>query len=370
MSVLNLINKKELLYQEMLDELKVSNLENIFYGTSDAAKKFYDKFKNSKINIDKVIVSPSYYKENTYFFELKVLNSDIFLNEIRNNTDVKKKNVIVFFGIDDNLLKKLHDSPKINKIFLVDGGVCFLSNFQYEYIEKRDKEYTKTFNLLEDELSKNIMIGFINARISGYSDDIRKYTIDESYFPKDVIKLENDEIFLDCGAFDGDTIEIFKKYMRLSNKTYLKIYGFEPDKENFKKLKMNNIDDEKVVPLNIGVFNKKDILSFCSEATGGSNISKNGTTMIEVDKIDNLITKDNNVTFIKMDLEGAEKKALEGARDTILKYKPKLAIAVYHKIEDLIEIPEYIKSLVPEYKFYLRAQCYDTVDVTLFAVIE
>ncbi len=368
MSILNKINRKELLYQAMLEELKKSNLENIFYGTSDAAKEFYEKFNNVNISINTVIVSPAYFQEEKYFFEYKISNAETVLKEIINNKKDKKKNIIVFFGIDNDLLKQLQDIKKINKIFLVDGGVCFLTNFKYEYIEKNELEYTKTFDLLEDKLSKDIMIGFINSRISGYADDIRKYTIDESYFPKGVISLENNEVFLDCGAFDGDTIEIFKKQMHLSNKTYDKIYGFEPDKNNFQKLKYNNANNNKVIALNIGVFDKKDTLSFCSEATGGSCISENGTTSIEVDKIDNLIPSGIKVTMIKMDLEGAELEALSGAKDIILKYKPKLAIAVYHKIDDLIKIPKYIKSLVPNYKFYLRAQCYDSVDVTLFAV--
>lgn len=364
MSILKLITKKELLYNEMLDELQKSSLPTIFYGTSDAAKKFYTIFKDSKLNIDSVMVSPSFYDENSYFFEHKIANSKKILAE---SVD-EKRNVIVFFGIDDELLKQLQDSKTINKIFLVDGGVCFLTNFSYEYIEKRDEEYTKIFNLLEDDLSKDVMVGFINTRISGYADSIRKYSIPDSYFPRDVIFLENDEVFLDCGAFDGDTIEIFKQQMKLANKTYHKIYGFEPDKENFKKLQMNCADDARIIPLNMGVFDTRDTLSFSSDKGGGSRVNETGNTSIEVDKIDNLIPKDIKVSFIKMDLEGVEMQALIGAKDIITKYKPKLAIAVYHKIDDLIEIPKYIKSLVPEYKFYLRAQCYDSVDMTLFAV--
>ncbi len=366
MSIINKINKRELQYQGMLEELQKSDLENIFYGTSAAAKKFYEEFKKYNISIDNVMVSPTYYNEDLYFFEYKVSNVNTILEKIEN--DSTQKNVIVFFGIDDNLLEQLKNSKKINKIFLVDGGVCFLTNFKYGHIKLHNDEFTRTFDLLEDELSKNIMVGFINSRISGYSCDIRQYTIDESYFPKGVVSLENNEVFLDCGAFDGDTIEIFKEQMKLANKTYNKIYGFEPDKENFKKLKENNINDKKVLPLNVGVFDKEDILSFCSEATGGSCVSENGTTTIEVNKIDNLIPNDTKVTMIKMDLEGVELEALAGAKDVILKDKPKLAIAVYHNVDDLIEIPKYIQSLVPDYKFYLRAQCYDSVDVTLFAV--
>jgi hypothetical protein len=76
------------------------------------------------------------------------------------------------------------------------------------------------------------------------------------------------------------------------------------------------------------------------------------------------------VTFIKMDIEGSELNALKGAEQTIRKYKPKLAICVYHRAKDLITIPQYIKTLVPEYKLYFRAHKYGTYDFVLYAVCD
>ena len=78
----------------------------------------------------------------------------------------------------------------------------------------------------------------------------------------------------------------------------------------------------------------------------------NSSKMIRVDKIDNMIKE--SITFIKMDIEGVEYAALQGATNTINKYKPKLAICVYHKVEDMWAIPLYLKSLVPDYKFAIR----------------
>ena len=79
---------------------------------------------------------------------------------------------------------------------------------------------------------------------------------------------------------------------------------------------------------------------------------KDATAVLEVVALDDVI--DDSVTFIKMDIEGSELKALEGAKGLIKKYKPKLAISVYHKPEDIVELPLYIKTLIPEYKLYLR----------------
>ena len=83
-------------------------------------------------------------------------------------------------------------------------------------------------------------------------------------------------------------------------------------------------------------------------------VSQNGDIQIEVDTIDNILNG-QEATYIKMDVEGAELLSLMGAEETIRKYKPKLAICVYHRFDDLLTIPKYIKSLSSEYKFYLRA---------------
>ncbi len=82
-------------------------------------------------------------------------------------------------------------------------------------------------------------------------------------------------------------------------------------------------------------------------------MTETGNVYIAVDTIDNLV-EDENVNFIKMDIEGSELKALQGAAKTIKKNKPTLTICVYHKPEDLITIPQYIRSLNNSYKFYLR----------------
>lgn len=103
-----------------------------------------------------------------------------------------------------------------------------------------------------------------------------------------------------------------------------------------------------------------------SAENGCGTICESAEEVIEVDTIDNIV--EEKVTFIKMDVEGAELEALQGASKTIIKNKPTLAICVYHKREDLITIPQYIKELVPEYKLYLRGHFIYASELVLYAV--
>lgn len=97
-------------------------------------------------------------------------------------------------------------------------------------------------------------------------------------------------------------------------------------------------------------------------------ISDEGEIIVETDTIDNVLAG-GKVTFIKMDIEGTELASLKGAAKTIRKYKPKLAICIYHKKEDLWEIQDYISRLVPEYKFYMRAYEDTATELVLYAIV-
>ena len=196
------------------------------------------------------------------------------------------------------------------------------------------------------------------------------YLCGNHYFPPEIVKLEHGEVLVDCGAYDGDTILEFIKHLdNLSIHEFDAIYALEPDLENFISLQKLSEKVENLHCLNVGAWNQQAILQFSTEGTMNSAISNIGDSFIEVDSIDNIL-QGKRTTIIKMDIEGAELSALKGAEQTILNHKPKLAISAYHKANDLITIPQYIKSLVPEYKLYFRVHKPGTVDSVLYAVCD
>ena len=187
------------------------------------------------------------------------------------------------------------------------------------------------------------------------------------YFPDDIIKPIDDEVFIDAGAYNGGTI---KDFLLFCNGKYKKIIAFEPDKSNYILCTnfINSSQLKRVDVINKGVWSSSEILRFSSSSDWGSHISKTGEIEINVVSIDSIID-DIPVTMIKMDVEGAELEALKGAKKAITKHKPRLAVCIYHKPSDIIDIPEYILNLNKEYKLFIRHHSTDvSAGTVLYAI--
>ncbi len=175
-------------------------------------------------------------------------------------------------------------------------------------------------------------------------------------------------IYIDGGVFDGKTI---LRYVEWTGGKYDKIYGFEPDPINYPKVEAcirdKNLKNTEV--FNKGLWNKRDRIAFETSGTAGSKICSKGEDSVQVEALDNILEAGEKVAFVKLDIEGAEMEALEGMKDMILRDKPMLAICVYHKAEDIIDIPAYISALVPEYKLYLRHHSQLEYETVLYAFL-
>jgi FkbM family methyltransferase len=166
----------------------------------------------------------------------------------------------------------------------------------------------------------------------------------------DLIKCDENEVFVDCGAFDGDSILMFIKQY---GGKYKSIYGYELTPATYKEALENTMGHERIYLRNAGISDKNGTMSFYDiSIPAGNRLSEGGNAIGNIVKMDDDIHED--ITFIKMDIEGAEVAAILGAAEHIKRSKPKLAISLYHKLSDLIIIPKLIHQLVPEYKFYFQ----------------
>jgi len=240
-----------------------------------------------------------------------------------------------------------------------------------------------------DEESKNTYLQSVIHRQTSNPSDLPGYD-ENGYFRHSFFTYGNNEVLIDCGAYTGDTIQEFLSM----NIPYEKIVAFEPDSKNFGALKsVAKNEGSKIMLINAGVHNKDSIIYLLGRSvsetpkgvTGEDHIEYynlnltqgvsetpkgvTGEVCVQVCSIDTLHLEEK-ITFIKMDIEGAEMKALIGAKETILRDKPKLAICLYHSNEDMIAIAEYIHELVPEYKLYVRRnEIQPFSHVVLFATV-
>jgi len=186
----------------------------------------------------------------------------------------------------------------------------------------------------------------------------------DTYFDVDEMHYTQDEVFVDCGAYTGDSIESYQTHVG----QYRKIYALEPDVENCKKIQ-EYIEKQKlknIQLINAAVGKENRTVSFDQQGTAGSSVKGEGNNSVQLVCLDDVIAEP--VTFVKMDVEGFELDALMGAKGLIETYKPKLAICVYHKCEDPVSIVEYLTQLVPEYRFYMRHYTYSQHETVLYAV--
>ena len=238
-----------------------------------------------------------------------------------------------------------------------------------EFIENKintnyKEQIVKVADTLSDEISRRVFQCFINA-VMHANCDLFAEPVDNQYFINDVSFAKGYSHFVDCGAFNGDTAVALKKNKGLVQKLAL----FEPDNANFKalcdNLRINRVAAEAIL-FPCGVWSQTKMLSFKSGNQDTSGISEDGDIFVQCVAMDDVI-RDFQPTFIKMDIEGAEYEALLGAEEVIKQYKPDLAISVYHRIQDMWEIPLLIKKFNPDYRLYLRCHGVHGVETILYA---
>jgi FkbM family methyltransferase len=220
-----------------------------------------------------------------------------------------------------------------------------------------------------DDFSRREYLAQLRWRLLADFDQLADPDPRGTYFPEKLIALRHHEVFVDCGAYDGDTIE---KFLQLTSGNFERIVAFEPDPANLSKLRDSvgrlGADIQGRIEWHQKAVGASDCrVRFAALGTDGSAISEEGLDM-ECIALDTVFQGRPGPSFVKMDIEGAELDALAGARRTIERYAPVLAICSYHKQADLWRIPQLIHSLNPDYQLFLRPHLADGWDLVCYAI--
>ena len=327
------------------DTLKDSDKPLVLYGMGLGAEKIMSELEQRGMKADDIFASDEFVRGHS-FKGYKVLKYSEVCEKY------KDFNVVLCFAsrIDD-VIDRIAEIDGEHTVFAPDVPVAGGGLFTREYIAENEEKFERAYSLLADEESKRVYKDILNFKVSGKIKYLLTSFCGKSKVYSDILNLNENEEIIDLGAYDGDTI---REFTAATGGKYKHITALEPDKKSYKKLLKNTDGMENISALNMGAWSKRDTLIFDAEAGRNSKLSAEGIS-VEVTDIDSLnITP----TFIKMDIEGSEMKALEGAEKTIKKYLPKLYVCAYHRNEDFFALPEKFLSLNPDYKIFLRHHPY------------
>jgi FkbM family methyltransferase len=226
-------------------------------------------------------------------------------------------------------------------------------------------------NLWSDEASRREYVAQVEFRLKMEFDVFSRQVEGTHYFPADLIWLRDDEVFVDCGAFDGDTI---RDFVEITGGKFNRLYAFEPDPMTYPRLRdrVSKFEPElreKVNTVQGACGRKPSTIEF--EATGTmTSTAGSGTTVVDVTDLDTAL-EGLNPTYIKFDVEGFEPHALMGASDVLARSRPILAISSYHQQDHLWKLPLLAASLTQAgYSFFLRPHGTESWDLVCYAIPE
>ena len=318
----------------------------VLYGMGDGADMIISILEEKGIAYSEIFASDEFVRGH-FFHGKKVLK----LSEV----EEKYSDFIILMTF------AVHDRPTLDKIKAMSEKYEFYSPcvsiigkeyFTEAFLLEHEEEFRKAYELLADEKSKETFLNVLRYKLSGKVKYLYECEYEKEKLYEDILHLNNDEVILDLGAYDGDTI---REFLGITKGEYKKIIAFEPDSKNFKKLtrKTENLTDIDLY--NLGAWDKEETLYFQKKAARGSRTEKDGIP-VEFRSVDGTVT--DKITFLKMDIEGAELKALCGAEKTIRENLPKLYVCAYHRDEDMYALPLKINELSPDYKIYYRHHPY------------
>jgi FkbM family methyltransferase len=232
-----------------------------------------------------------------------------------------------------------------------------------ETVEHRDRLRWLEEQLADDKSRRvlDAVLGFRQTLDASLLAPIVEYDL---YQPADLIRYGSDEIYVDGGSYDGDTVRLFIE--RVGGR-FAQVYAFEPDPCTFAALRRNFADEPRVRPINAGLSSRSGRLRFRDDGSRGAIFAEDGGIDMTVTTIDDVVGE-GRVTFIKMNIEGAEIDALHGARRTIRRCLPKLAISAYHRPSDLWRIAEIIRDISDRYGLFLRQHDGGVIETVLYAL--
>ncbi len=354
---------------DLWEHLQGSAKPIVMYGMGNGADKILSVCEKKGIEVSDFFASDGFVRGHAFHGKTVLSYSQI-------KEKYGENDFIVLLSFASSLPDVIENFKRISsecELYAPDVPVCGENIFDLAFYKAHETEIDRARELLSDERSRLVFDNVIKYKLTGKL----AYLFDSHTEPDEAFELigANDfKIAADLGAYNGDTARELAQY---SDKLR-KIYAMEPDRRNFKKLSAyaESEDRFEVIPLNFAAWNKNETLTFGAEGNRNSGVGQTlvnqktaKTVEVEAATLDGVLCG-SAVDYIKYDVEGAEREALDGSFETINAHHPALLVSAYHRSEDIFTLPLLISERFPEYKLYLRKFRYIPAwDLNLYAIL-
>ena len=336
----------------MWNKLQLATKPIVLYGTGNAAEKIIAELNKRNIAIAGIFASDGFVRSRT-FSGFPVLSYQ----------EAKEKfgDMIVLLCFGSHLPDVIENIKKIaseQELYAPDLPIAGEGLFEY------NPKLEEIKALLADEKSREVLDEVVAYKLDGKIEHLLKCETDDNE-NWGILGLNSNEVYLDLGAYNGDTV---RQFLAFTGMKYKEIIAVEPESRNFRKLSENTADLKDVCLVNKAIGHVKTEVMFTKSTGRGGAVGKGKQYPVEMDTVDDILAG-KPVSFIKMDLEGFEQRAIIGAKETISKYKPKMLISAYHQNDDLWIIPKLVTEINKDYKIYLRkSPCLPAWEVNYYFV--
>lgn len=324
------------------DSLREAELPIVLYGMGNGADMIIEKLNEEEIAFAEIFASDEFVRGHS-FRGRRVLK----YSEVCEKYD--DFIIVLCFAVhDEKTLEKIRQMSLEHTLYAPNVPIVSDGVFTREFVALHDKEFDTAFSLLSDSFSRDSFLDVLKFKVSGKVEYLFRCQKEKAEIYSEYLSLNDGETFMDLGAYDGDTVT---EFLNAADSKYEKIIAVEADAKNFSKLEKNIGELPNTRLLNLAAWDKKETLFFEKKKGRSSKLSEKGQVTVCADSADNILGGEK-ITLLKMDIEGSESKALDGAKNTILRFKPKLYVCAYHRNEDMFALPLKIHSICPEYKIY------------------
>lgn len=326
--------------------LKKTKLPIFIYGMGDGALKILSVFGQKGIPLAGFFASDEFVRGHS--FERHLVHK---LSEIESAVD-EFVIVLAFAAGYKSLYDKVNEIAKKHILRAPDVPVAGEGLFDYEYFLENKEKFERVYESLADEKSRKTYENVINFKISGKIEYLNECTADRDEVYGSLLKLSENEVYIDLGAYNGDTS---LEFAAAANNKYKHIYAFEPNPKNYKKLCKNTQTLHDFTAFNAAAWKEDTTLRFTKNEGRMSRNSASGEVEISALSADNAVP--GRATLIKLDVEGSEREAILGARRHI-SGGASVECALYHRNEDMFALPLMLLEINPDYKLYVRHRLY------------